>query len=193
MPRPGYTTKPCHGCGSTKEHKKETLCMDCQALLKIAEMHKEKYVRLVNDDEFEELNIPYNWEQPSYYTKRQNLARNLKYKRVGEILKELAEELSLEKGILPIYYTYYHSELQFTPEDTVGLDGGNLENIYGKKRYEYKKNAVMHKKTRALLEELHECITDSLEEVENSSVEFGKNAMLMLNAGKITLEEFNKK
>lgn len=30
MTSPGWTTKPCHGCGSTELHRKDKLCADCQ-------------------------------------------------------------------------------------------------------------------------------------------------------------------
>jgi hypothetical protein len=32
----GWTKQPCHGCGSTELHKKDSLCHDCKALLEDA-------------------------------------------------------------------------------------------------------------------------------------------------------------
>lgn len=196
----GYTCKPCHGCGSTKEHKIGEVCAECLTLFEIAKLHKENYIKLVSDEDFVEIKVPYSWERPQYFTKRSmigNVKDNLKYERVGEILRELSEELSFEKGLMPVMYTY-HGHLQFQPHGgSLDASGGKLDTIYGKKSTAYgdshHKTAVMPKNVRILLDELHLCIRDSLLEVEEQSVAFGKNAMLMLNAGHLTLNEFEDK
>ena len=35
MTRSGFTTKPCHGCGTTALHKKDALCWECAQLLEL--------------------------------------------------------------------------------------------------------------------------------------------------------------
>lgn len=196
MARKGFTIKPCPGCGSTMERRAEEVCVDCLGLMEIGRYHKKLYKDLRVLDDVIELKIPEGWDAPRYYPYRAGISRDDKHKEIGVILAEIARKVSMKKGVRVQWGYAQHlcNKLYF---DSINEDA--LPVIYKtrdklpKKSYNQQYDAIIQRDLFELLEKLHYLIIGYVAEVEKQSVAFGKNVLLMLNAGEITMDEFLKK
>ena len=190
----GYTMQPCPGCGKSNNRKKDSVCPECFSLMETGRMHMDLYEKIAENDSFIEVKIPTNWEKPHYYNYKVIHNHGL-HERLGEIMKELVHILSFRKGKRASWSYIRYLENHLTFENVSQAKANTMfKSGYGEQgRYNHSADAVIPKTVYLKLEELHDQIELILKEVEEKSVEYGKNMLSMLNNGDITLEEFYKR
>lgn len=195
MPKAGYTEKPCPGCGEEILRKKDSVCPNCHALLETAREHKKLYEELKVKDGMIECKIPFGWDVPRFYTMRSN-QHNESLKPLGEILAKLSRLVSVPKGkrVHYSYMSYLDNRLMYEQEGDQEW-GEKLPVIYktDSGKWKFQGDVVMPEQIFNCLNELSEAIEEAISGTEKSAVEYGKNALLMLQNGHITMKEFNEK
>lgn len=191
----GLTRKPCHGCGKAKEwHPMGELCEKCKSKMQIAEDYIAFQEELKQDPEIISVDVPDEWSSPSFFAKRSEVIGNTDYKTIGEIFKELVNAVSLSS--IPTYrfeiwqgiYTghkakYYNEKAEIKILHQKECNYGN---------YEFSKTVFLDKKVAEIIEKLFTEVKKELLKRETAGYEYGKNLLMQLNDGKITLDEFNR-
>ena len=200
MAKAGYTETPCPGCGENNLRKKDSVCPECFGLIETGKMHLKLFKNTIAEGEAVEVVIPWSWEKPRYSVYKTN-PHSEHTDLLGELMKELAEKLSISEGFRAdnSYMHYIDNKLVFRPIGSYVNEKRADLKIYkdpNNKRdtgYHFEKNALMRKDDFDLLQKLHFTLELLLEETETKAVEYGKNALIMLNNGDITLSEFEEK
>ena len=190
MARKGYTTSPCHGCGSKQERKKDTLCADC---LELMEQGKE-WADAYNKAPGEEIEIPMSWYKPYDMTYRVN-TWSKESEKIGEAMSDLARELSFRQ---PTRY-YKYNNIRYG--DKIVKDFGYHQNSAENRLFEssacrsgfdHRAKVKMLPEVAEILDRLDRAIRTVITEREKLAIEYGKNALLMLNSGQITMKDFEE-
>jgi len=187
MARRGYTKKPCHGCGGEIEHPSGQVCGDCKIKFKHAEAYN-KLMDEIKGDTRVAVEIPSNWCHPHFFPKRTSDMRGYDYETIGEILRDLAKDISIET---PKSYYHFSSSDKITemgnttkPDfDLFPNDGSN---------YEFTSVVIMNKSTYELLEKLSQEIKKELLNREDLAFDYGKNLLMLLNNGELSEKDFLK-
>ena len=190
MAKKGYTNKPCIGCGAKGERRKDALCYECLGLLETGKMHNKLYCDLSLNPDIIEISIPKSWCTPRFYANRSSI-RSDYFDKIGKILAILSQRLSMHNNKHPAwsYRCYLENRLDFAD----GSAKRNAPIIFQKKAYDWQKGAIIPKDIFELLTELHNSIVAVLDDVEEKGVSYGKNALMQLSNGDITIDEFNSK
>ncbi len=200
MPRPGFTSKPCPGCGERNERKKDSVCPNCLGLLHTAKKHKELYEKLAAEETFIECQVPYGWGGPSFYLPKTSLG-NDQLKQLSECLKNLSRLCSIPYGykVGYGYMQYLINSASYSYDSGLARDRDLpvvfiAEKSPGKPyKWDWQGKGVMPKEIFDCLNELETTMQSVLKSIESQAIEYGKNALLMLNSGQMTLEDFEKK
>ena len=194
----GFTNSECPGCGKKNERKKDSVCPECLEMLATGRAHVKLYNELKMDKSIIECQAPFGWDSPRFSTFRTN-QHNPSLEPVGKILAELSRLVSVpaQQQICYGYMQYLGNRATFSVHDghAVGYD---LPVVFiekrpgGKNKFDGQGKVVMPKKIFDCLNKLEKAIDNAIEESERGAVEYGKNALIMLNDGKITMEDFNK-
>lgn len=186
----------CPGCGLENNRKKESVCPECLGRLEFARRIEKQYEELKGDPEMIECQVPFSWEGPSFSTFRTN-QHNESLKPVAELLVKLSRLCAVPAGMQTTwgYMAHLCNHRAYEPK------GGNrsLPVVFIKEAKPGRKNgwhdqgaAVMPKHIYNALTDLIAAINTALAATEEGALEFGKNALFMLNSGKISIEDFNE-
>lgn len=187
MPRHGYTIKPCHGCGSTDEHKQGELCDECKSRMFQGEQALEIQKKLTVNKNFIAVLVPENMNSPALFPGHTELFHKCEYDRLGKIFSQLIRAISFDAvNRLSFYYDSGPYECS-TVEARRTLFNIDLSN------FERKKVILIGSKTADCLEILFEEIKKELSLREDAAFKYGKSLLVQLNNGNITLNEFDEK
>ena len=198
MAKTGFTNLPCPGCGKKNERKADSVCPDCLGLLEDGRSHRKLYEELKAQKKMIECQVPFGWDVPRFSTFRTN-QHNDSLEPLGKCLAKLSQLVCVPDGhdVGYGYMRYLGNRPSYSIKD--GDAGGyDLPVVYiekrpgGKNKYNGQGKAIMPKAIFDCLFELSEAIETAIAETEKSAAEYGKNALLMLNDGHLTMEEFNK-
>ena len=183
--RKGYTAKPCPGCGEKNERRSDSVCPECYGLLETGRKYRELYENLQeNDSDMISVITPDNWCKP-YYKTILGIYEEKNAEALAEIIVTLAKAISLPAPLVTTWGYRRHLENRLDFESDLSGTKGEL---FG--RFEWKEARIFEKKVFDLLNKLNELIKKTTQEAYDGGVEIGKKSLFMLNAGKITLDEF---
>jgi predicted RNA-binding Zn-ribbon protein involved in translation (DUF1610 family) len=192
MKKTGFTIAKCMGCGKTNDRKTDFVCPECLEAIETHRINKEYYEKCSKENGFDlvEANIQYLFSYPSYSTFRTNQF-NHSLKPIGLTLCEISKFVSLSKGqqIAWGYMRHLENEKSFAPY----VNTHNNVRVFDRPRATNEETILIPKQLMNLLSRLDKEIKSAIEKTEEGAVLYGKNALLMLNNGHITLDEFNKK
>jgi len=188
MAKKGFTSTACPGCGEKVERRKDSVCRECHNLIATGKLYRENYEKLKEENIFTEIQIPDSWCQPHYSAIKIDM-RTKSYEKIGQLLKELADQVSIDKGKETDwdYKLYHNTALRFK----YMVDSDNP--LLFHKKFNWRKSVLMQKGVYELLQQLHTTIEECIEETEIKGIEYGKNALFMLNQGLLTMDEFDKR
>jgi len=193
----GLTRKPCHGCGKAEGwHPTGELCNKCKSKMQIADDYIAFQEKLKKDPKIIAANVPDSWCSPSFYVKRSEARKNADSETIGKIFKELVYAVSLSS--IPTYsfevwqgkYTGQKSKYNNEKAEIKMINQGKNYN-YG--NYDFSKTVFLDKIVAEIIERLFAEVKKELLKRETAGFEYGKNLLMQLNDGKITLKEFNAK
>lgn len=198
MAKEGFTTKKCPGCGEEDLRKKEHVCPTCLGFLKTGRAHQEMYDKLKSDKNQIECQVPFAWDGPSFYLDKTHIKTEDK-DILKDIFVKLAQLVSVPHGykVGYGYMQYLMNSVTFEVDDG-GASGYDLPVIYIEKKQGMKSGfngqgkSVMPAEIYKCLNELNKHVEKIIRETEKNAIEHGKNALFMLNSGKLTLKEFNE-
>ena len=196
MSKTGFTTLPCPGCGQKNERKRDSVCPDCLEMIQTGKEHVKLYNELKSDKDMVECQVPFGWDGPRFHTFRTN-QHNESLEPLGKILTEISQLVCVpaHQKIHYGYMRYLENRPSFSVDDG-GYGGRELPVVFvkqgeGKSEFHHQGKAVMPKKIFDALCRLTKAIEFAIAESEKGAVEYGKNALLMLNDGKLRMDEFN--
>ncbi len=196
MARKGYTKAPCPGChrDNHKERKKDEVCFDCLELIEQGKHFNEVYEDFKTRTYMIEACVPDNWSRPYYHVYKSRAGSDI-YESISKKIVELAIAVSLPRptNINSGYsysYSYHFAEVLRRENRSRGKN-----KIFKKSSgdNQWQQDRVFEKKIYELISELDNLIREGVQAVEIGSIEYGKNCLVLLNNGEITLDEFNKK
>ncbi len=177
--------KPCPGCGRTGRQvariSKDDLCDDCKTALKIGKtIIKERELQrdLYRIPELKRAQI-------SWYA--------VPIKEIEFSLKKLLESFSRFDS----RFASYNTEFFGRPEYSCGQHNFVLPTVTYESAKELTENIIrfcnqLNEEKRTYKKELDEQLAEQKNEIFNAGVAKGRNLLLQLNRGEVTLEEFNK-
>jgi hypothetical protein len=189
MSRRGFTIKPCPGCGSTNERPQNKVCDNCEKLILLGK----DYLKMQEDLKNNKDNIPAyidTWGSNAFYLKKAHFDLE---DRLGEKLGKLLQELALLISIpMPNEYTKF-SLYPDSKMHAYNYPKKEEIKIFETRNGAQAKHIMFDNKRKAdILNELRDTIEKALEEVEKAGIEYGKNVLLQLNKGDITLKDFEE-
>jgi len=186
MSRKGYTNKECPGCRGTNERRVDSICPKCLELIETGRRYRERYKALAesNKDIVNAL-VPDNWCKPYYKTIHGN---DQKAEELAETIVKIAKMTSLPAPVVTSYEYRRHLENKLTFDADYRC--GKHEELFGK-RFEWNEPRIFEKVIFDLLNKLDAQIKTVTKEAYSAGLDTGKKSLIMLNAGKITLSEFD--
>ncbi|MFA6917014.1 MAG: hypothetical protein WC222_11495 [Parachlamydiales bacterium] len=192
----GYTTQPCPACGLKKERKANVICPDCLELIERGKQFMELYnfIKTKNSNLIES-QVPDNWERPYYRVHKINIASDI-FELIGEKITKIAKSVSIPKPDDWGKWSYM-SYLGNSFDKTWQSKGTSEISIFDKhtglqNKFEFTHDRIFDKETHDLLKELDGLIYSAFREVERRAIDYGKNALYLLNNGEITAAQFNE-
>ena len=193
----GITAQKCPGCGEENARRANEVCTKCLSAIHLVRVHEENYERAKKDESlgYMEAKIHASWSHPRFRTFRSNQL-NPHLAPIGVSLAKIARFLGVSKAETVTYGYLRHLEnrLIFEPfNDTLGKQ----ERLYKKpgdtSPHSMEATVLIPKELFSLLNNLFIEIDTAIVETEKAAVEYGKNALIMLNDGHLSVDEFNKK
>lgn len=197
MNRKGFTTDKCPGCGETEERKKDSVCPKCMERLETAKRLEERYEELKKEPFMVECMVPTGWDVPRFFTSRCG-NRDESLNDLGKLLQKLSQLCAVPSGYKLNYgYMQHLMNSPYFSLDEQGWNNDKLPVVFKtdedrEKNWKFEGKALMPKEIFETLTALVKSIETSLKTTEDQSIEFGKNALLMLNSGKISMLEFSE-
>ncbi len=186
MARRGYTNKECPGCKGTETRRATDICPTCLGLIETGRQYRERYKALKNTDGLVAVKTPDNWCKPYYQT----IHSHEKAEALSETIVKLAKTLSLPAPVETSHSYRYHLENRL---DYQFVYFGKVEEKLFRQNFEWNEPRIFEQEILDLLNTLDQLIKDHIQFVYDQGLETGKQALIMLNAGKITLDELNSK
>lgn len=167
------TNKPCPCCGETENKRRvDSVCYECKRLMNDGKKYRQELEKLDKQSDVVKVVIPASWCKPTYYTHHKVESVG---EKIGDLLKEIASILIRNPDTM-----HYPSD-----EELV---------LFRKNKCDYFDHNVhgfMDKRVAEKLHALHFKIIAVIEQVENQSVEYGRDLLKQLAQGEISINEFN--
>lgn len=182
MSRRGYTTKPCPICGNTTERPQNKLCKDCEKLILLGK----DFLKL-QEDLKNQTHVPAyigTWSRRFYLNKTHFSLDEKLYELLHELVFLISKPMPDEYDRYDFYsnskmYAYNHPKKEEIK-------------IFEIDREEPGKHIIFNNKRKAeILNELKNTIEKALLEVEKSGIEYGKNILMQMHKGDITVKDFD--
>jgi len=187
--RRGYTSKPCPGCGRSKERKPEEVCEDCKALIAQAKAHNEWAAKLT-DTETELVRVPEEHNThayPQFYMGSPRSGRTSRddgpRRQISNLLARLINQISE-----PVRNSVW------------GTGAAILSNAEGpfnqrgwSRNWENARHLrTMPKATAQTIRDLYDAVANALVETHELSKRDGRNLLFGLAEGDVSVNDFNK-
>jgi len=183
------TRKPCHGCGGTEWRRVDEICSSCKSLLRDGELYRELEKKHAESHEYLRVEIPDNWCKPVYYSIRHwnGLGEN----EVGSLLKELA-------ALLVECPVKMHRWWNDNGTEYESLDCSVKKLVMFKRkqrfeRWEHSRTVYMRRDMAIILHKLHLAIEKTMAEMCRRGEAYGKNMLVQLAKGELSVKEYNEK
>jgi hypothetical protein len=187
-PKKGYTNKECPGCGSATERRSDSVCYQCLSDIETGRRYKEMCERISKSKGMVKSLVPDAWCAPYYKSVSGETRDECKSHLLSRIIVQIAKLVSLPSPVHASwsYRTYLENKLTFDSDKNA-----NLQLFEGD--FSWKSVRYLEQEMFDLLNHLDAAIRDYSQAVYDDGLKTGKGALTMLNAGEITLAEFEKK
>jgi len=177
------TYKPCPVCGEEGHRDVGMPCGGCLNLMEDGRKYRKSIEREMKKKENLVVVCPTNWCAPRTYLKGlyQLYQRDLGGEIIGKCLRDLALKLSTESNLYPSKNPKFHLYKKRHKKGDHNINDP----------FNWREARIMDKRVAGLLHRLFFAIDRTMELVRNEAVAYGKNILIQLTEGKITLDEFD--